>query len=115
MRRIAARVTQAKKPSARNPTAATCVLYGLFVDDATDAFTPGAIDAARHTLEMTRKTGFTPMRSSKYRHEAANNDVSAASVTKHLPAASQDANGPQGRPNNVITGGRIPVIPALIP
>jgi len=70
----------------------------------------GPIEATTQTLAATRKNGFTPMRSSRYRHKAAKSDITAASVIKHLLAASQDANGPQGKPNNAIAGGRLPTI-----
>jgi hypothetical protein len=50
------------------------------------------------------------MRRRRYRHKVAKSDVTAARVIKHLPAASQDVIGPQGKPSNAIAGGRIPTI-----
>ena len=39
------------------------------------------------------------MRRRRYRERAAKSDISAAKVIKHLPAASQDVIGPQGKPS----------------
>ena len=47
------------------------------------------------------------MRSRRYRQKATSSDITAASETKHLPAASQDVSDPQGKPNSVIAGGRM--------
>jgi hypothetical protein len=55
------------------------------------------------------------MRNSKYRHEAAKSDITAASVIKQLPAASQDTSDPQGKPIHVITGGRMLTIAPVTP
>jgi hypothetical protein len=55
------------------------------------------------------------MRIIRYIHKAAKNDMTAVSVIKHLPASFQDANGPQGKPNNVIAGGRMLTIAARSP
>src|SRR5215469_897054 len=79
----------------------------------------GPSEASTHTLAATRKNGLTPMRCSRYRHKATRSDITAPRVIKHLPAASQDVNGPHGKPNHVIAGGRMltiaPPSPCILP
>src|SRR5580704_1547264 len=96
--RMAAKAFQAKRESAMNPVAERCA-------SAPVGYGPRA--ANTHTLAIARYSGRNPIRSRKNRQQATKNPVNAVSVMKPFPAASQDANGPQGRPNNVMTGGRI--------
>src|ERR1700730_6329678 len=94
---IAANAFQAKRESATNAAAQKC---------ASPPAGYGPRAANTHTLAIARYSGFNPIRSSKNRQQATKNAVNAVSVIKHFPAASHDANGPHGRPNNVMTGGR---------
>jgi hypothetical protein len=93
----AAKAVQAKRESAMNAVASEC---------KGDPAGYGPSAANTQTAAITRYSGCNPMRRSKNKQQATDSAVNAARVMKHLPAAFHDVNGPQGRPKNVMKGGR---------
>jgi hypothetical protein len=105
MRSVAAKAVQANKLSAMKPVAEKC---------ASESAWYGPRAASAQALPITRYRGFNPIRSNKNKQQATKSALNTVRVIKHFPTASHDANGPQGKPNNVMTGGRILTIAVRI-